>query len=114
MSIQNTSTIKHFIEIEISREVDRAIKRGQRVGVVYCGGNRWDWQVVEETDVVIEFERSGKVVERHAVPWQSWQAFKIVAAGNGMDARDYLVALLGNLISEGESVAGMVRWIFKR
>ena len=101
---------------EVTNEIDEAIGRRQMSGVVYARGMRWSWTAEPlhplDDDVVLDFERGGQVVERYTIPWQSWEAFKVVAARNGQSAKDYLTLILGCGLAEGETVGEMIHWLF--
>jgi hypothetical protein len=64
------------------------------------------------SDVMLEFEREGHIVERYTIPWQGWEAFKIAAVRQGKSGKDYLTLLLGTGMAEGEAIGEMIHWLF--
>lgn len=119
LSITNVETGLHYniftCPAPITEEANHAYQRGQRSGVIYGNGDRWEWHdesLGEQPDVRLEFERGGRVVETYSIPWQSWEAFKIVSSRQGKTGKEYLALLLATGMAEGDTVGEMIHWLF--
>jgi hypothetical protein len=116
ITIQNLETGIVYDEFicpeEILETAEDAIKRGQASGMIYGAGDRWSWRVAPEAPVRLEFTRDGEVECAFDIPKTSWQAFQLVAAKNGVAARDYLAFCVANCLSEGDPLEEVIEWLF--
>ncbi|HEY5704659.1 MAG TPA: hypothetical protein VIS96_03700 [Terrimicrobiaceae bacterium] len=90
--------------------IERAIERGRQDGSVIGNGMFWRW----ERSVILEIEDQGTVLDRFAIPWAGWEAFKLCADRRQVDARDWLAVILGDALSRDVSIKKMIALLFPR
>jgi hypothetical protein len=100
----------------ITVEAHNAYHRGQRSGLVYGNGQRWEWHddTPGDDDVIIELTRGGEIEDQITIPATGWAAWQVVAAKSGRDPAEWLTGVLGAAMADGLDIRQTLRWLFPR
>ncbi|HET9523082.1 MAG TPA: hypothetical protein VFO90_02560 [Terrimicrobiaceae bacterium] len=96
----------------LRRVIEKSLRKGQLDGTVAAAGRLFRCHAVLGDQVSLQFTRHDRVEREIPIPATGWYAFQQLAARRGVDPRQWLVAILGNEMSDGISLEDAVRWLF--